>query len=89
MSGKERVLRLISIVGRVYDVQGQKAIFLRKGFAEFSSVVVQFTKKVNSIRDAIENNGGKPDATDIEIGQGSLAKVLNPKFNKFYVIDIT
>ena len=57
-------------LGRVYDIQGQKAIFLKKGFAEYSSVVVQFTKKINSIRDQIESNGGKAEATDVEIGQG-------------------
>ena len=57
-------------IGRVYDIQGQKAIFLKKGFAEYSSVVVQFTKKINSIRDQIEANGGKAEATDVEIGQG-------------------
>ena len=54
----------------MYDIQGQKAIFLKKGFAEYSSVVVQFTKKINSIRDQIEANGGKAEATDVEIGQG-------------------
>ena len=62
-------------------MQGHKAIFLKKRFAEFSSVVIQYTKRIKSIRDAIKEQGlpfvgpCKADDPDCqadfdEVGQG-------------------
>ena len=53
-------------------MQGHKSIFLKKQFSEFSSVVVQYTKTVNSIRDEIEENGDGVNAGDLEIGQSAF-----------------
>ena len=52
-------------------MQGQKAVFLKKKFADSSSVVMQYTKHINSIRDHIkEDLELTVDKDDLEIGQG-------------------
>jgi hypothetical protein len=58
--------------GSFYKAQGAKGIFFRKQFAEYSSVVLQYTKKISSIRDAIQESGGVPENTDLELGQGKF-----------------
>jgi hypothetical protein len=72
------------VKGPVYKMQGQKAIFLKKRFAEFSSVVIQYTKRIKSIRDAIEEQGlrfvgpCKADDPDCQADFDEVGQVYNP-----------
>ena len=63
-------------------MQGVKSIFLKRKFSEYSSVVVQYTKTVNSIRDEIEQHGGAVNAGDLELGQRTFNILIF--FNRVY-----
>jgi len=54
---------------RVYDVQGTKGVYFKKAYGESSMAVIQYTKKIASLKDYAVDQGLSVDQNALEVGQ--------------------